>query len=170
VLVEPRALYREALSHLLANTSYMPTSIASSLAEVVPERAPETGELLLVIGAAGRRSPTGESMLNAEIARARRMFPDARVMVLGSAFDAGDVVAALRAGADGYVLDTMSRQALISSFDLVMCGETVLPSEFARSLHRVPEAAAEAGIQPACSGEHHARDVMRIEPRALSRK
>ena len=32
VLVEPRTLYREALSHLLANTSYKPISITSSLA------------------------------------------------------------------------------------------------------------------------------------------
>jgi hypothetical protein len=60
--------------------------------------------------------------------------PDAPLVVLSGTFDAKEVVAVLRAGANGYVLNTLTCQALIKSFDLAMCGQTVLPSEFARAI------------------------------------
>jgi len=49
-------------------------------------------------------------------------------MVLGECCDLSEVLAIFRAGADGYVLKTITPEALIKSLDLLMQGETVLQS------------------------------------------
>ncbi|MCB5176040.1 LuxR C-terminal-related transcriptional regulator [Microvirga lenta] len=60
--------------------------------------------------------------------------PAARVVVLADSFDFGPMVAAWTAGADGFCLTTVSRDVLIQSIELVMLGETVVPSSWIRSV------------------------------------
>jgi len=135
VLVEPKTLYREALARLLSGTSYKPVKIISQIGDIADGELQKAGKLLFVIGTESWKRTACLGEPNTEIARIKQQYPDARLIVLGGTFDAKEVVTALRAGASGYVLNTMTCQALIKSFDLVMCGETVLPSEFARAMH-----------------------------------
>ena len=51
--------------------------------------------------------------------------PDARVVVLADTFNLEQMMAALKAGADGYCLPTVD--ALIRYLDLVMLGEMAFP-------------------------------------------
>jgi hypothetical protein len=58
----------------------------------------------------------------------KQSYPLARVMVLAERCDLNEVLAVFRAGADGYVLKTITPEVLMKSLELLMLGETVLPS------------------------------------------
>jgi two-component system, NarL family, nitrate/nitrite response regulator NarL len=176
VLVGPKTLYREGLAQLLSDTGYRPSNIVTGVSDLVSDRLPRQGELLFVVGTEGSSAPHAAF---SELALIRDQFPQARVVVLGGSFDAGAVLAALRAGANGYVLNTTTRQALIAALDLVMCGETVLPSEFARAMHeRRNEVAATPANHAATEEISHfdrlgalrGSDQPHLEARRLSRK
>jgi two-component system, NarL family, nitrate/nitrite response regulator NarL len=179
VLVEPKTLYREALAHLLSNTSYKPIRIISHISDIAHGDLPKADKLLFIIGSESWKSSSSRGESHTEIALIKQQYPDARLIVLGGAFDAKEVVTALRAGASGYVLNTMTCQALIKSFDLVMCGETVLPSEFARAIHEqrsaMPEISTPYVISEAMPevdqiGLVRGLDHQHFEARKLSRK
>jgi two-component system, NarL family, nitrate/nitrite response regulator NarL len=177
VLVEPKTLYREALARLLSNTSYKPVKIISQISEIADGELQKAGKLLFVMGTESWKRASCRGEPHCEIALIKQQYPDARLIVLGGTFDTKDVVAALRAGASGYVLNTMTCQALIKSFDLVMCGETVLPSEFARAMHEQSDAdrhapydTSEATPEVDRIGAVRGLDQPHFEARKLSRK
>ena len=175
ILVAPKTLYREALARLLANTSYKPVRIVSHVNDVLQGEPLKAGKLLFLVISEGWESiPAGEERF-AELELIKLQFPDAPLVVLSGTFDAKEVVAVLRAGANGYVLNTLTCQALIKSFDLAMCGQTVLPSEFARAIraqrYASPEILAPA-TRPQVASEIDKISVPqpRFDERKLSRK
>ncbi len=175
ILVAPKTLYREALARLLANTSYKPVRIVSHVNDVLQGEPLKAGKLLFLVISEGWESiPAGEERF-AELELIKLQFPDAPLVVLSGTFDAKEVVAVLRAGANGYVLNTLTCQALIKSFDLAMCGQTVLPSEFARAIraqrYASPEILAPA-TRPQVVSEIDKVSVSqpRFDERKLSRK
>jgi two-component system nitrate/nitrite response regulator NarL len=68
------------------------------------------------------------------VGRLKDQNPSARIVVLSDRCDLDDALAAFRAGADGYVIEQISCDALIKSLDLVMLGVTILPAAFMRLL------------------------------------
>jgi two-component system nitrate/nitrite response regulator NarL len=66
------------------------------------------------------------------VERLRKQNPSARIVVLSDRCELNDALAVFRAGADGYVFEQISRDALIKSLDLVMLGVTILPAELMR--------------------------------------
>ena len=90
-------------------------------------------------------------MLVPELHLLKDQHPDSRVLVLSDIFNFAEVVAALRAGANGYVMNTLTSEALVKSLDLVALGETVLASEFAQAVSDMRSKALEIAIpqQPA---------------------
>jgi two-component system, NarL family, nitrate/nitrite response regulator NarL len=70
-----------------------------------------------------------------EVARqAREQFPEARIVVLADQFDLSFVRLGHEAGVDGFCLAASAPEVLIKSFELVMLGETVMPSAVLRSI------------------------------------
>ncbi|MFC4171388.1 LuxR C-terminal-related transcriptional regulator [Microvirga sp. GCM10011540] len=65
---------------------------------------------------------------------AKQSFPEARVVALTDQADPSLVRLGLEAGVDGVCLNGADREILIKSLELVMLGETVLPSETMRTL------------------------------------
>src|SRR5690554_6484025 len=63
---------------------------------------------------------------------------NAKVVVFGDALNKPEMVMALRAGANGYLLKSMSLDALIHSLRLVLAGEVVFPTELAGQLVKEP--------------------------------
>src|SRR5262249_3353077 len=53
-------------------------------------------------------------------------------VVLSDRCELNEALVMLRAGADGYVFEQISRDALIKSLDLVMLGVTILPAALMR--------------------------------------
>ncbi|MET0529896.1 MAG: response regulator transcription factor [Microvirga sp.] len=80
---------------------------------------------------------------------------EARVILLADQLDAGAVLAARNAGADGICLTSSSPEVLLHSMQLVMLGEVVVSSELILAALAAPVSEAEAppevnlGIEPA---------------------
>jgi DNA-binding NarL/FixJ family response regulator len=74
------------------------------------------------------------------IARIRRETPDARVLVLSSFGESEHVMAAVHAGARGYLLKDSSPDDLLFAIQSLMRGNLVLPDEIANRLLNPPPA------------------------------
>lgn len=62
-----------------------------------------------------------------------RIFPDVRIMVLSAELSVEELGTCLKAGARGYLLSSISKEALVHSLTLVVLGETVFPSGLANA-------------------------------------
>jgi two-component system nitrate/nitrite response regulator NarL len=176
VVVEPKTLFREGLARLLSNTCYGPVRSISSIDDLVDGAPLKGGEALFIIGSSACKEGAGGDRALSKLTQIKQLNPEARLIVLGDAFDARDVVAALRAGANGYILNTTRSEALIKSLDLVMFGNTVLPSEFSRAVREHQSASTEIAVSSAMPEFMLGADPMEmprqfdlgIDPRKLS--
>jgi len=148
ILVMPKTLVREGLASLLSSTNYKPVMSVSSIDELDEETTFGTTEIgLFIIGRDALTKTCHEPALP-ELDMLRQQHPDSKVLVLSDTFNLADVVAALRAGANGYLMDTLTSDVLVKSLDLVMLGETVLTSEFAQAVSDTRSKAAEIAVFP----------------------
>ena len=60
--------------------------------------------------------------------------PTGKIVVVADRFEPDRVTAAWSAGADGFCLSSISREVLIRTLELIMLGETILPSALAFSI------------------------------------
>jgi two-component system, NarL family, nitrate/nitrite response regulator NarL len=120
ILICDNALLRTGLKHLLFDTCFIvsETACASRLCDF-----PDARLVLFIVSAAHCTSKTGEALR-----RLKAQCPSARVCVLADHFDTGGVIAACNAGADGFCLTTAGRDVLIKSLELIVLGESILPS------------------------------------------
>jgi len=130
VLVVQKTLLREGLARLLSNTPYKPIRSITCVEDLAHSLEPDVGAMLFIVSWDTRLSATGHDAPVAQLHLLKQQYPNARLLVLSDKFNVDDVLEALRAGANGYIMNTMTSGALIKSLDLVMFGETVLASEF----------------------------------------
>ncbi len=107
------------------------------IAEVAAETddPPEDAHLVLVsIGALSFRSPEVVSKLEGF----RRQHPNVPFIVLADSTDAADVVAALKAGARGYVTRSVEPAFLFSVLRFVASGGSFVPPDALLGLHDAP--------------------------------
>jgi two-component system nitrate/nitrite response regulator NarL len=166
LLVVPKTLLREGLARLLSSTDYKPARSLTSLAEIFQGTPIEADKTLFIISRDAFTKADHDEPLH-ELRMIKEQNPDSRVLVLSDAFNVDDVVAALRAGAIGYIMSTLTSDALIKSLDLVMIGETVLASEFSRAVcesrrKTLEVAASQPSTTPSAAGpgahEHAERE------------
>ncbi len=74
----------------------------------------------------------------------------ADILVDNASTGSNDVMAALEAGADGYLRDAISSQTLLRVIELIIEDESILPPEFVRSLREARDAPA----RKICNGQH----------------
>lgn len=79
--------------------------------------------------------------------------PDVRIILLTVSEDENDLAAALRAGANGYLLKTMDADALVASILRVMRGESVVADEMTSKLVAVYRGAASGGGSPVAADD-----------------
>ena len=105
----------------------------------------------------------------------RSLFPNAPTLIMSGYYRHQDIVNALRLGAAGFVPKTLSREAMLNAFRLVLSGERFIPAEF------LPDSIpARGGRADAASGGDRAgpfeslsrreRDVMRELLKGLTNK
>jgi two-component system, NarL family, nitrate/nitrite response regulator NarL len=126
LLIESNRLFRQGLKHLLSGTSF---EVGAEFNTV--ELALEAGET----GAAPDLVISGQPIRDeAELRALREAFPTARIVVLADDLSVDVLRAAMGGGADGFLIKTMSPEALIQSLQLVMLGEKVFPTNLAAML------------------------------------
>jgi two-component system nitrate/nitrite response regulator NarL len=123
VLVSDSALLRTGLKHILAGTCFLVSEVAS--VDALPQ-APDHKPALFLIDAS-HWSTVADS-----IRWLKSQYPSAQVCVLADTFDINGVVDACKAGADGFCLTTADRDVLIGTLELVLLGQSVLPSDVVR--------------------------------------
>jgi two-component system nitrate/nitrite response regulator NarL len=68
------------------------------------------------------------------IRKAKAHVPEAKIVLFADHFDAALVSTAWRAGADGFCLSTHPHDVIVTSLELVMLGESILPAKIALAI------------------------------------
>ena len=171
VLVDQRALFREALAGLLSKARYSAIESVAFIADV-PEDLP--ADLLFIVNADACQG-SADGLVPRDVATLRQQYPHAHLVVLGPCVDTRDVMAALQAGADAYILDTLTPDALVKSLELIMLGAMVLPAEFSHAMREAKNWASLGGAAPSApmltsdAAARHPARLSDMEARVLAR-
>jgi two-component system nitrate/nitrite response regulator NarL len=127
-LVGNSPLLRSGLQHILRESPF-------ALGEAAPvvdsaRLQPVASQPILVIIEAKQNA----SRLVKVTRQVREQFPEARIVVLADQFDLSFVRLGHEAGVDGFCLVASAPDVMIKALELVMLGESVLPSEVLRSI------------------------------------
>ncbi len=126
-LVGGTNLFRRGLMSFLGDTDFAVTEEFDTIDDCITAAESETPEV--VIYAASGDIEVSESAIETLTGT----FPDVRLMVLSGELSVEELGACLKAGARGYLLSSISKEALIHSLTLVVLGETVFPSGLANA-------------------------------------
>ncbi len=148
VIVGPNPLLRESLAQLLDGSSFSVAGHASRLEDLGPGTLSEDAPSLLIID--GCNEP-GEA--TDQIERFREACPAGRVAVLANSCSPACMARVIRSGANGYFATISTCDDFVKSLELVMNGQTVLPSEaiaavLLREGSRGPDASVLNGYSP----------------------
>ncbi|MEN3951260.1 response regulator transcription factor [Iodidimonas sp. SYSU 1G8] len=135
-IVDPSRLLREGLKSLLADSHFMVTAEAASLTALGDITAcRQKPDIIIVSLQSSLSAPSAEEgALTALCAR----WSDVPVVTLTPELSVPQLVAALKAGASGYLVKDVGPAALRESLALVLMGEKVLPSELVPTLISTP--------------------------------
>jgi DNA-binding NarL/FixJ family response regulator len=125
-LVGGTGLFRRGLNSFLQNTDFVITAeYDTAPACVAAAGASEDPDLIVFIssGNVEESQQTVEDLADA--------FPDTRLVVLSGELSVDELAASLKAGARGYLLSSISKEAMVHSLTLINLGETVFPSGLA---------------------------------------
>src|SRR3954453_6985970 len=119
ILVGKSILLREGLATILREANFRILASVSSADDLPPGKIRSQESLLLLVH-------TGNSFETAvsQIETLRNEHPLARIVMVADRYRLGEMVAALRAGANGYFLDVLTCDVFIRSLDLVILGQT----------------------------------------------
>ena len=126
LLIETNRLFRDGLKHLLNGTRFEVGAEFNTvdLALAAAETA-ETPDLVI----------SGQAVTDeADLRALREAFPTARIVVLADDLSVEALRVAMGSGAEGFLIKTVSPEALIQSLQLIMLGEKVFPTNFASML------------------------------------
>jgi len=123
VLIEPSCLFRQGLKHLLADTRFAVEVEFSTIEQAVGDTVASG---LVIIGKASTEP--------GDLQQLREAYSEARIVVLASDLTVDALRDAMNAGADGFLMNDVSPEALLQSLELVMLGEKVFPTNLAAML------------------------------------
>lgn len=122
-LIEPSTLLREGLKRILAETAYNPVASSGSLNGALSAWSRNDNPFLVILDATRDH---GEAC--SQIQDLKEQWNSARVIMLVDHYDLKQILSAYQAGADAYLMKSVSCDVLVKTLDLVMLGETVFPS------------------------------------------
>ena len=119
ILVGKSILLREGLATILREANFRILASVSSADDLLPGKIRSQESLLLLVH-------TGNSFETAvsQIETLRNEHPLARIVMVADRYRLGEMVAALRAGANGYFVDVLTCDVFIRSLELVTLGQT----------------------------------------------
>lgn len=125
-LVGGTGLFRRGLISFLADSNFEIAAEHDTADECVGASDDAAAPDLVVFISAGDVAGTQQTV---ETLTAR--FEDAEVVVLSAELSVDELAGSLRAGAHGYLLSDISKEAMVHSLTLILLGETVFPSGLA---------------------------------------
>ena len=123
ILVGPSALFREGLTRILRAARFRIVDSVFHLDDLVPRPLPQQQSFLLIIDSGDDPEATVT-----QIELFKEQHAAGRVAVLADRHRPSEMVPAFRAGANAYLVKVAPCSSLIKSLELVMLGETILPS------------------------------------------
>ena len=162
LVVDDHTLFRRGLIALLSqNERFNVVSEAGDVGEALRCVAQDQPDLILLDNhLPGVRGVDG-------IAALKDAAPDSRILMLTVSENEADLVAALQAGADGYLLKTVESDRLYEAIVKVLAGESVISPEMMTKLVMAfrtktasPPAPANQPVETTAMGADHAR----VEP------
>jgi two-component system nitrate/nitrite response regulator NarL len=129
LVVDDHNLFRRGLTALLSQDGrFTVAGQAADVGEALRELARHTPDVILLDNhLPGVRGVDG-------IAAMKRIAPEVRILMLTVSEDEDDLAAALKAGADGYLLKTVESEHLCESIVKVLAGESVVSPEMMTKL------------------------------------
>ncbi|UCI10451.1 LuxR C-terminal-related transcriptional regulator [Mesorhizobium sp. B1-1-8] len=123
-LVGPSGLHRESLIRTLDTSKFRVAFSADSIHDLLLKPLPKSRPLLLIMDV---DFLNGSSVL-AQIADLKTSRPDSHVVVLADNYQLDDVASAFRAGANAYLTKFTAYETFIKSLELVLLGQSILPT------------------------------------------
>jgi two-component system nitrate/nitrite response regulator NarL len=134
-VTHPSTLFHNGLRHLFAKSRFRPVRIATSLNEELEKYLESLESCVWLTGVEGCLSST--NILLQKVVTAN---PGVKAVILAASQKPEDIVAALRAGACGFLSQDLSGETLLRSLELIAHGEMIVHPQFARN----PAAAGDA--------------------------
>jgi two-component system, NarL family, nitrate/nitrite response regulator NarL len=122
-LIGQSNLFRAGLKMLLKPTSF---AVAKELEDLSELSGLDWSEGLFLV-----QKPDDIRDIDAGIVALKRTMPKCHIVLLAQTMEADQLALSFAAGADGYLLEEISPEALLESLNLVMLGEKVFPSRLA---------------------------------------
>ena len=121
VVIHPCTLFHDGLRQTFKKSSFRPVRIASTLSEEVETHLRSLKNCIWLIGVERCVSPTNDL-----VRRVVTTSPGVKPVILAAYQMADDVLAALKAGACGFLCQDIPGERLIKSLELIALGETVV--------------------------------------------
>jgi two-component system, NarL family, nitrate/nitrite response regulator NarL len=125
ILIDASRLFREGLRRIFSGSAFTVIHEAASIADALPVIETLQPSLVLV------DLPDSGQELTARISQIRAAAPRARTVLLTETIRGDRLADALSVGVDGYLLKSISADALHQSLLLVLMGEKVFPTDLA---------------------------------------
>lgn len=124
VVVGPNALVRDGLARILSSANFRIVDSVSSLAGINLNLVTAEDAILLVVDA-------GDDVESAigTLETFKQRHPSTRIVILAHKERLRQMISAFRAGASAYFRNDATSETFIKSIELVMRGETILPSK-----------------------------------------
>jgi two-component system, NarL family, nitrate/nitrite response regulator NarL len=129
IVTHPCTLFRDGLSEILAGTQFRLVHMAADLDEASIRHLPSAKTCVWLIGV-GKCTATTYDFVR----RVHSTTLGVKIVILAQSPTAEDVLAALEAGASGFLSQDISRERLVKSLELIALGEIVVPSEFLQAV------------------------------------
>lgn len=132
LIADDHDLVRDALKHLLVRIDPDATIVESGSLKGAQELAGEIDNVDLVIlnlSTLGRAIGSGVEFFHTR-------FPDARVIIMSGYYRRQDVLEALESGAAGFVPKSLSTDAMLNAFRLILCAGMYIPEDVLPFLSR----------------------------------
>ena len=159
ILVGPNGLVREGLARILAAPNFRVLESVASVRDLDLNSLAKHQPVLLIL-----EFSNDPAAAISQIALFKEQCPLARVAVLGDP-DQLDLVAAFQAGSNACFPKDIDCHALIKALELVMLGETIVPS---RLLSRIPKSNGERG-SAGFDSEGPAQSLVQVNGNGLPR-
>jgi two-component system nitrate/nitrite response regulator NarL len=125
LLIAAKGLFREGLRRIFSDSSFTAVYEAPSIERALPLIESLQPSLMLV------DLPDGCEVQTERMGQILAAAPRVRIVVLTEAIQGNRLADALSAGVDGYLLKSISVEALHQSLRLVLLGEKVFPTDLA---------------------------------------
>ena len=141
VLIGKHVLIREGIARILNAENFRIMSSVSCIDDLPPGKLQPRQLLILIVNTGDDFNAVVE-----QIEHLRGRHQRARIAIVANHYRLDEMLAALRAGANGYFVEVMTSDVFIKSIELVMMGETILPPAFT-SYVLDPESLGKRGVR-----------------------